>query len=91
MVLVNIEDNCCPRNTNYNREWKSCGATPIFHALTGCDTLSYFNPVRKKTAWERWKPLNDVTEALLKLSRGSRLDASYICFSSCCMIKQIQK
>ena len=30
-------------------------ALPVFHALTGCDTVSFFGGRGKKTAWEIWK------------------------------------
>ena len=28
-------------------------ALPVFHAFTGCDTVSYFKSIGKKTAWDR--------------------------------------
>ena len=31
---------------------RQCATIPIFHALTGCDSVYSF---RKKTAWEIWK------------------------------------
>ena len=37
----------------------------MFHAYTGCDTASSFNTRGKKTAWEIWKMLEDLTPALL--------------------------
>ena len=37
---------------------------PIFHALTGCDTVSSFNGRGKKTAWSAWQGFPKVTEAL---------------------------
>ena len=37
----------------------------MFHACTGCDTVSSFNTRGKKTAWEIWKMLEDLTPALL--------------------------
>ena len=43
-------------------------ALPMFHALTSCDTVSSFVGYGKKTAWNIWNPLPELTEALLKLS-----------------------
>ena len=31
---------------------RQCATLPIFHALTGCDTVSSFAGRGKKTAWE---------------------------------------
>ena len=43
-------------------------ALPMFHALTGCDTVSSFVRHGKKTAWAVWAVLPELTEALLLLS-----------------------
>ena len=40
----------------------------MFHALTGCDTVSSFVGYGKKMAWNIWNALPELTEALLKLS-----------------------
>ena len=40
----------------------------MFHALTGCDTVSSFVGHSKKTAWSTWNALPDLTDALLTLS-----------------------
>ena len=45
-------------------------ALPVFHAFTGCDTVSSFKSIGKKTAWERWATYQDVTKAFLDLSTG---------------------
>ena len=45
-------------------------ALPIFHAYTGCDTVSSFNTKGKKTAWETWKTYEGVTSTFLALSKG---------------------
>ncbi|KAL8559114.1 hypothetical protein ACOMHN_046162 [Nucella lapillus] len=45
-------------------------ALPIFHALTGCDTVSSFTS--KKTACAVWTVLPELTEALLLLSSAPR-------------------
>ncbi|XP_061580540.1 uncharacterized protein LOC133446517 [Cololabis saira] len=41
----------------------TCAAFPLFHALTGCDTVSAFAGRGKKTAWETWKAFPEVTKA----------------------------
>lgn len=40
-----------------------CVALPVFHALTGCDTVSSFGGRGKKTAWSTWKSFPAVTKA----------------------------
>ena len=56
-----------------------CLTLPVFHAFTGCDTVSAFAGRGKKTAWETWKSFPEVTDALQELlampsevSEGSR-------------------
>ena len=44
------------------------GSILIFHAYTGCDTVSSFSSREKKTAWDTWKALEEVTSTLLALS-----------------------
>ena len=44
----------------------------MFHALTGCDTVSSFARHGKKTAWAAWTVLPELTEALLLLSSAPR-------------------
>lgn len=46
-------------------------ALPLFHALTGCDTVSFFAGRGKKTVWEVWKMLPGLTEAINALSTES--------------------
>lgn len=48
---------------------KSCALT-MFHAYTGCDTVSSFATKGKKTAWDTWKAFGDVTPTFLTLSTG---------------------
>ena len=43
-------------------------ALPMFHAMTGCDTVSSFVGHGKKTAWTIWKSLPELTGILLKLA-----------------------
>ncbi|KAL7373698.1 hypothetical protein ABVT39_012891 [Epinephelus coioides] len=45
----------------------TCAALPLFHALTGCDTVSAFAGRGKKKAWESWKAFPEVTEAFNEL------------------------
>lgn len=40
---------------------------PIFHALTGCDTVSFFPGRGKKSAWEAWQACPLVTDGFLQL------------------------
>lgn len=40
----------------------------MFHALTGCDTVSSFVGHGKKTAWAVWNSLPELTDALLRLA-----------------------
>ena len=43
---------------------------PLFHALTGCDTTSFFAGHGKRTAWTTWENFPDVTCAFLELARA---------------------
>ena len=45
-------------------------ALPVFHAFTGCDTVSSMKSIGKKTAWQRWNAFEDVTQAFVDLSSG---------------------
>ena len=42
---------------------RTCIALPVFHAFTGCDTISAFGGRGKKTAWKTWEVFPEVTEA----------------------------
>ena len=46
----------------------SCIGLPMFHALTGCDTVSFFGGRGKKTAWGVWNVYTDVTPAFCALA-----------------------
>ena len=46
---------------------KAC-TLPVFHALTGCDTVSSFIGDGKKTVWAVWAVFPELTHALLRLS-----------------------
>ena len=45
-------------------------ALPMFHALTGCDTVSAFVGHGKKTAWAAWNSFPELTNALLDLAHA---------------------
>ena len=62
-------------------------AMPIFHAITGCDTISEFKGKKKKTARETWTAFPEVTEAFLSLMDERELSREnlniiqrYVCF-----------
>ena len=42
-------------------------ALPLFHAFTGCDTVSAFTGRGKKTCWEVWNAYPEVTAAFKEL------------------------
>jgi len=44
-----------------------CQTLPVFHAFTGCDTVSAFAGRGKKTTWETWKSFAEVTDAFSDL------------------------
>jgi len=44
-----------------------CLTLPVFHAFTGCDTVSAFAGRGKKTAWETWKSFPEVNDAFSEL------------------------
>ena len=39
-----------------------CASLSVFHAFTGCDTVSAFGGRGKKTAWDTWKGFPEATE-----------------------------
>ena len=45
-----------------------CRALPMFHAFTGCDTVSCFGGRGKRTAWDTWKAYDSVTPAFCSLA-----------------------
>ena len=48
---------------------------PMFHAFTGCDTVSSFAGKGKKTAFDTWRSFNAATEVFARLlTRPTRLD-----------------
>ena len=47
---------------------QQCEGLPFFHALTGCDTVSYFSGKGKTTAFQAWKCYPEATEVFFALS-----------------------
>ena len=43
---------------------------PLFHAFTGCDTVSFFSTKGKKSAYDTWADYPDLTDALLSLCKN---------------------
>ena len=39
----------------------------IFHSFTGCDQVSFFSTIGKKTAWKTWRTYPPITNALLNI------------------------
>ena len=46
---------------------QKCLALPMFHALTGCDTVSSFSSRGKKSAWDTWDVFPELTVTLSAL------------------------
>ena len=44
-----------------------CVALSMFHAVIGCDMVSFFGGKGKKTAWDTWKAYQAVTLAFCAL------------------------
>lgn len=56
-------------------------ALPMFHALTGCDTVSCFYGKGKRSAWEAWNSYPEVTDVFINLysiSVSSEIDSSTV-------------
>ena len=54
-------------------------ALPMFHAFTGCDTVSSFPGKGKKTAFDMWRSFNAATEVFARLvTRSTSLDNVYM-------------
>ena len=51
--------------------YKKAIALPVFHTFTGCDTVSLFKSIVKKTAWKWWSSFDSVTAGILDLSSGN--------------------
>lgn len=53
---------------------------PLFHALTGCDQVSFFGGKGKKNAWNTWSKFEELTPCLESLSSSPSVefvDASF--------------
>ena len=46
---------------------RTCTVLPVFHAFTGCDTVSSFGGRGKKTAWNTWQVFPVATPAFERL------------------------
>jgi hypothetical protein len=46
---------------------EKASALPLFHAFTGCDTVSFFCGRGKKTAWKMWNTYDNATDALVTI------------------------
>ena len=46
-----------------------CMVLPLFHSITGCDTVSHLLGCGKKTAWSAWQNTPGLTETFLTLVR----------------------
>lgn len=53
---------------------------PMFHALTGCDTVSFFARRGKKTAWDVWKVFPELTP-VLRVLNGAPNEVTEECMS----------
>ena len=56
-----------------------CTALPMFHAFTGCDTVSSFFGRGKKSAWNTWMNFDDVTRAFCALAATPCISAIEDC------------
>lgn len=45
-------------------------ALPMFHAVTGCDTVSSFFGIGKKTAFQTWGAFPAVTDSFIAAANG---------------------
>ncbi len=50
-------------------QYKSA-ALPLFHSLSGCDTVSSFAGRGKKTCWDVWRIFEPLTETLMNLAEA---------------------
>jgi len=62
-------------------------ALPMFHAWTGCDTVSCFAGHGKRTAWAVWTPLPELTQTLTLLSDISPLHRIVLMKTPCIPLK----
>jgi hypothetical protein len=59
-----------------------CQALPVFHAYTGCDTVSAFNGKGKKSTWQAWSACPEVTDTFVYLAGNpfTELDSDSVHF-----------
>ncbi len=50
------------------------GAFLFFHAMSGCDTVSAFSGIGKKSAWDVWRSMPHLTPLFVKLSSVPQTD-----------------
>ena len=50
---------------------EKCAALLFWYAFTGCDTVSSFGGLGKKTAWIVWLAFPEITDTFARLSHGS--------------------
>lgn len=55
---------------------------PLFHSLTGCDTVSFFNGRGKKTAWDVWNVYPALTPVLTTLMEMPDVVVDDACMST---------
>ncbi|KAK6172823.1 hypothetical protein SNE40_016405 [Patella caerulea] len=52
----------------------------LFHAFTGCDTVSTFSGIGKTTAWNVWMPMKEIiTPIFIQLSMPAQIDEAVMC------------
>ena len=56
-----------------------CVALPMFHASTGCDTVSCFGSRGKRTAWDMWSAYDKVTPAFCALAATPETVDNWLC------------
>ena len=47
---------------------KKCMALLLFHAITGCDYMSFFNTVGKLKFWNTWSLMLSLTDTLIYMA-----------------------
>ena len=53
-------------------------ALPFFYALTGCDSVSFFNGIGKKTAWQIWKIMPEITDVFKQCWKEDSMEVNPI-------------
>ena len=85
---LELEELWVEYGTGTNKKWlpihtfvsllgsERCRAIAFWYAFTGCDTVSQFNGIGKKTSWKAWSAHPEVTETFFKLSELSEITES---------------